>query len=116
MGLNSVRPMILKYQSNLLMPNNAGIGELSMMTFLWCSFSPVLCEVTFLPVFTPNDHLFANMKAGQEKWEVYAQAVREVMCEFSGFPMNEHTYQDLKDYWELAGCKKAGHAKKPKNA
>jgi len=110
MGLNSVRPMILKYQSSHFMPNNAGIGELSMMTFLWCSFSPVVCEVTFLPVFTPNECLFSNMKPGQEKWEVYAQAVREVMSEFSGMPMNEHTYQDLKDYWALAGCKKAGHA------
>jgi len=108
--------MIIKYNTNHISPNNAGIGELSLMTFLWCSFAPIEAEVTFLPVFTPNEKLFAKAQPGQEKWEVFAQAVREAMSEYSGFPLNEHTYQDLKDYWELAGCKKAGHVQKPKSA
>ena len=74
-GLNSCRPVILKYNSSHFSPNTAGISELSMLTFLWCSFTPTYVDVSVLPVFTPNEHLFEHGQ-GKEKWEKYMNAVR----------------------------------------
>jgi hypothetical protein len=63
--------------------------------------------VEFLPVFTPNEFMFKQGKPGMEKWEVYAECVRDIMSEYSGFPKNEQRYQDMRDYWDLVGFRKS---------
>ncbi len=41
-------------------------------------------DVYVLPPFKPNEHLF-QLDPKKEKWEVFAEAVRSVMCKFGGF-------------------------------
>jgi|LauGreDrversion4_2_1035121.scaffolds.fasta_scaffold375038_2 hypothetical protein len=48
------------------------------------------CEVHVLPPFKPNEYLFEkHAQDGKENWEVYAEAVRDVMAIFGGFKKNE---------------------------
>lgn len=44
------------------------------------------CEVTVLPDFTPNEFLFEkHREKGEERWEVYAWAVRDVIMKAGNF-------------------------------
>jgi len=46
-----------------------------------------------LPVFSPNDHLInTHSKAGKEKWEVFAWAVRDVMAKAGGLRKDDQPY------------------------
>lgn len=39
------------------------------------------CKIIELPDFEPNEYLYENFKdKGNEKWEIYAWAVRDIMC------------------------------------
>ena len=39
-----------------------------------------------LPTFMPNEYLYEKYKdRGDERWEVYAWAVRDVIARFGGF-------------------------------
>ena len=110
-NLRSVRPFVLDYQSTHIMPTTVALAEFSLMILLWCSVAPVRCVVYMMPVFTPNEHLFAQ-HPGKEKWEVYRQAVREAMSECSGFPLNDHKFADIQAYWDMVGYKKLWQKKK----
>jgi hypothetical protein len=42
------------------------------------------------PPFIPNDYLYEKHKdKGKEKWDIYAWAVRDVMCKVSGIPKED---------------------------
>ena len=44
------------------------------------------CEVNILPNFKPNEYLFeTHREKGQERWEIYAWAVRDIIVEQGGF-------------------------------
>ena len=44
-------------------------------------------EVVRLPCFVPNEHLFTKHKElGTERWEVFANAVRNCMADAMNFP------------------------------
>ena len=48
------------------------------------------CILHELPIFIPNDYLFqTHANKGNDKWEIYAWAVREIMANVGGFPKNE---------------------------
>lgn len=57
------------------------------LILLACCLRPVIVEAKIFPVFTPNEYLFQKYGDGgqKQKWEIYADAVREVMCRESGF-------------------------------
>ena len=44
-------------------------------------------EINIFPTFEPNDYLFRN--GSVEKWETYANAVRDLLCERTGLGKNE---------------------------
>ena len=35
---------------------------------------------------------------GGEKWEIYAEVIRKIMCEISGLKPSDKTFRDLKKY------------------
>jgi len=62
-----------------------GLSDLFGIIFIMCSFNITVLDAYVMPPFTPNDYLFEKFSDGKkEKWEVYADAVRDVMCEQSG--------------------------------
>ena len=52
-----------------------------------------------LPVFVPNDYLWEkHADKGQDRWEIYAWAIREIMCEVSGLEKNDQHYREKLHY------------------
>jgi hypothetical protein len=84
-GLNTVEPVVMKYKWDRVSPTWEGIpfiAHASLMTM----YGTYACEVNVLPNFMPNDYLFETHKdKGNDKWEIYAWAVRDVMAKFGGF-------------------------------
>ncbi len=38
-----------------------------------------------------------------EKWEIFAEVAREIMCKVSGFEISEQTLRDSIDYSDIVG-------------
>lgn len=61
-------------------------------------------EHTELPVFAPNEYFWKHHWDGkdpEERWKVYANAVREVMAEVGGFKLSDATMEDKLAYKNL---------------
>ena len=57
-----------------------------------------------MPPFYPNDYLFEkHADKGKEKWEIYAWAVRDIMCKVGGFETNDQHYIEKIRYETLLG-------------
>jgi hypothetical protein len=51
---------------------------------------PTIAKVMIYPVFRPTEYLYnTHGKQDKPKWEIYGDAVREVMCEQSGMKPND---------------------------
>ncbi len=59
-------------------------------------------EVTELPVMTPNEHMYDYYSKKNpnitEKWEIFAEVARDIICECSHMDKSEMTYRDSCDY------------------
>jgi hypothetical protein len=65
------------------------------------------CDVIELPPFIPNDYLFEqHSNKGDDKWEIYAWAVREAMSEASGLAKNDMPFREKIKYEVELGFKK----------
>ena len=92
-ALLPVRPIVVKYSSSYFNPAH---DVMPMHIHFVILLSQIVnhIEVTQLPVFAPNEYLFkTHMKTGEEKWQVYAEAVRQCMSDASGLPKSETTLQ-----------------------
>lgn len=59
-----------------------------------------------LPIIAPNEYLFENFKElGKEKWEIYANATREIMCQLGEF---EKSDMGLTDSYRYCQCVEDG--------
>jgi hypothetical protein len=84
-GLNTVQPVVLKYKWHDVSPTWEGIPFIAhaSLMFMYGTFH---CTVNVLPPFLPNDYLYEKHKdKGNNKWEIFAWAVRDVMAKFGGF-------------------------------
>ena len=62
------------------------------------------CETLEMPVFAPNDFFwkkFWDGKNEEDKWKVFANAVRQAMAEVGGFHVSESTQEDKADYKKM---------------
>ena len=79
-GLNTVQPVVIKYSWDKMSPTWEGMPFICHGNMM-LNCGTYKCEVSVLPPFKPNDYLFSKHgKEGQEKWEVFAEAVRDVMA------------------------------------
>lgn len=88
-GLKAVYPAYLKYNASVIKPT---IECVDMMALLIMQFSYGIytCQVNSMPVFEPNDYLFETHKdKGEEKWQIYAWALRDAMSKSSGLPPHD---------------------------
>jgi hypothetical protein len=59
-----------------------------------------------LPPFVPNDYLFKKFASpGKENWEIFAEAVRQVMSKASGVPTSDAHQLDKIKYQVQLGFK-----------
>ena len=55
-----------------------------------------LCE---LPVIKPTEFMWQNYShLGTEKWEIFAEVTRKIMCEISKLKPSNKTFRDSKNY------------------
>ena len=112
-SLRPVKPIVLKYIWSSLSPawDVIPFWPLAIMMF---SLFYVRCDVIELPAFVPNDYLFENhANKGNDKWEIYAWAVREAMSMASELELNEQHLRDKLHYEALLGYKKEHKKGKP---
>ena len=65
------------------------------------------CTVRELPLFIPNDYLFeTHANKGNDRWEVYAWAIREIIAEVGGFEKSELPYRAKLQYETILGYRK----------
>jgi hypothetical protein len=66
-----------------------------------------------MPPFVPNEYLFKHHgKEGMEKWEVYAEAIRDIISEVEGVPKYDASYMEKIRYEILLGYKRDMEYKK----
>lgn len=74
-----------------------------MSNFFVISSLYTTATLTELPVFEPNEYFWKNhwQEGKQEKWEVFAEAVREIMGNQGGFPLTDNRMEDKFKYKEI---------------
>ncbi len=59
-------------------------------------------EYVELPILTPNEYMFTNFSSyGKEKWEIYAEVSREIMCTLGNFKKSN---MGIKDSFRYISC------------
>ena len=98
-SLRPVKPVVLKYAYGMLSPAWDVIPFLPLL-FMQMSLFDFKCTVKELPLFIPNEYLFTtHSDKGNDRWEIYAWAIREIMADVGPFTKNEQPYRE-KLYYE----------------
>ena len=59
-------------------------------------------EYIELPIIKPTDFMYDKYKKfGKEKWQIFAEVVREIYCEIGGFKKSDMSLKDSKNYTEI---------------
>ena len=103
----TIKPVFMKYGFFQLSPAFDTM-ELLPLVILMLSWACFTCELNVMPDFQPNEYLFETHKdKGQERWEIYAWAAREIMMKQGGFSACESTLRQ-KIVYEAYMQRKAG--------
>jgi len=76
-------------------PAIESISEPTLNFMLCCAVQHVEVTVTEMVPFAPNEYLFETHKdKGQEKWEVFAWACRDIMAKVGGFGKHDVDFKE----------------------
>ena len=71
------------------------ISEHILVFMLCCTLQNVEATVTEMPPFAPNEYLYETHKdKGEEKWEVFAWACRDIMAKVGGFGKHDIDFKE----------------------
>jgi 1-acyl-sn-glycerol-3-phosphate acyltransferase len=97
---------LLPIKPNIILPNlnsnfhlgcgatNAGINYGRTLTNLYAR-----TDFIELPIMTPNEYMYNNFSNyGKEKWEIYKEVAREIMCTLGGFEKSDKEFIDSDRY------------------
>ena len=105
-ALRPVTPVVLKYEYGMLSPAYDVMPFLPLF-ILQCCLYDFKCTVNELPPFVPNEYLFnKHTTKGQDKWEIYAECLREIMAKVGDIKPDETPYREKLRYEVLLGFKK----------
>ena len=101
-ALLPVKPMILKINQKSSFHLSVGASNVVLHYVKnLCHFINTI-DYTILPVIRPVDYIFEhNTHLGKEKWEIFANVSREIMCELGGFQKSEF---GIKDSFRYCDC------------
>ena len=98
-SLLPVKPQIILLDDDLNYSVAIGVGSTGFNYFRsLCYFGckMYLCE---LPVIKPTEFMWQNFShLGTEKWEIFAEVTRKIMCEISRLKPSNKTFRDSKNY------------------
>ena len=76
-------------------PAIEALDEPFMVFLLCCTIQPIVVELKQLPIFAPNEYLYqTHADKGEEKWEIFAWACRDLMYKVGGFGRSEIAFRD----------------------
>lgn len=102
----AVRPVVIKYSSEKFSLTYDVIPFFALFIMQNC-LTNFRCTIYELPPFVPNEFLFKKFQnKGQEKWEIYASSVREVMSKVGNLPMDDVPYRNKLEYEFKLGLKR----------
>jgi len=94
-----IRPEIINiYQENKCHIAVGG-GNLFLNTLKFiCTLTENMYYI-IMPVLRPTEYMFKNYShLGKEKWEIFAEVARKIMCEVGGFTASDLGFRDEMDY------------------
>ncbi len=98
-ALLPIKPQVFLLGDDLDYSIAIGVGSTGynyLRSLSYCGCKVRLCE---LPVIKPTEYMWNNFShLGKEKWEVYAEVTRKIMCEISGLKPSNKNYRDSKKY------------------
>ena len=98
-SLLPIKPQIILLDDDLDYSVAIGVGSTGFNYFRsLCYFGckMYLCE---LPVIKPTEFMWQNFShLGTEKWEIFAEVTRKIMCEISKLKPSNKTFRDSKNY------------------
>jgi len=111
MGLNSIKVVMIKYESPFYDAENAVMRMFCQGGLVFCNMWQKI-TMTGLPTFEPNEYFWKNhMQEGEEKWQTYMRVIRDIMSEVSGLPKCDTlSYEDKCAYKLILYPKKDKYA------
>ena len=104
-----IKPQIIMLEDNLNYSVAIGVGSAGFNYYRSLCYFGCKMNVYELPVIKPTDFMWENYSdLGKEKWEIFAEVTRKIMCEISGLKSSNKTYRDSK-YYE--NCLRRGYVK-----
>ena len=98
-SLLPIKPQLILLDDDLNYSVAIGVSSTAFnyfrsLCYLGCKM--YLCE---LPVIKPTDYMWENYSdLGSEKWEIYAEVTRKIMCEIGKLKPSNRTFRDSKKY------------------
>ena len=93
--LRQVMPVSMKYKFGMVHPAVESIDEPFIVFLMACAVQVLELEMILLPPFAPNEYLFETHRdKGEEKWEVYAWATRDLLAKVGGFGKYDISFKE----------------------
>ena len=97
---------LLPVKPNFILPNlnnnfHLGCGSTKVGINYGRTLTEFFVQTEFveLPIMTPNDYMFNNFKDyGKEKWEIYGEVARGILCALGGFKKSDKEFSDSARY------------------
>ena len=89
---------------NLSKNNHLGVGSSDVGINFLKSLTKLYNTAQYfeLPIMKPNDYMYQNYSSyGKDKWEIYAEVVREIMCTLGHF---QKSSMSLTDSYRYCSC------------
>ena len=86
--MNMVQPVVLKFKWNSISPTWEGLPFWAHAILMYC-YGFYHVDINVLPPFKPNQNLLeVHQDKGNENWEIFAWAVRDVMSKFGNMKLS----------------------------
>ena len=97
-----IKPTII--HPNLKKHYHIGVGASDATLNYFRSLTEIYNKVEYieLPIMTPNEYMYSNFSNyGKEKWEIYAEVAREIMCTLGNLKKSD---MGIRDSFRYISC------------
>lgn len=98
-ALLPVKPQIILVDDDLNYSIAVGVSSTGYNYLRSLCYFGARLRLVELPVIKPTEFMWNNYSdLGKEKWEIFAEVTRKIMCEISGLQPSNKNYRDSKKY------------------
>ena len=99
-SLTAVTPCVIRQHASTVYVGVYSSNDHVTMITAMCTMKPSKVIITEMTPFVPNEYLF-RQNPDKPKWEAFADAVREAMCEQSGLVKANPVFSEVKEYVKI---------------